>query len=123
MDASVSLLLVLAKRLFISGIADEQREFELKSGSLAEALAEGADVTTVLGCDGLDEEEAKAGAFYLDLIIRGGSVEALEDALELAGEKAKTGVGDGEYGPGVALDADAAGDGYAFGGVLHCVVE
>jgi len=105
------------------GVADEQREFELEGGALAEALADGADTASVLQGDGADEEEAEAGAFDLDLIIGGGSVEAFEDALELAGKKSEAGVGDGEDGPGVALDTEAAGDVDAFGGVLHGVIE
>ena len=77
---------------------------------MAGALADGAHAAAVLDGDGADEEEAEAGAFDLHLIVGGRAVEAFEDALELAGRKAEAGVGDGENGPGVALDGDAAGD-------------
>jgi hypothetical protein len=105
------------------GFADEQREFEFKGCALAEACAEGADAAAMLDGDGADEEKTEAGAFDLDLVVGGGSIEAFEDALELARRETEAGIRDGEHGPGVALDADAAGDGYAGGGVLHGVVE
>jgi hypothetical protein len=105
------------------GVAYEQGELQLEGGSLAEAIAEGADTASVLESDGVYEEEAEAGAFDLDVVVGRGAVEALEDALELAGKDAEAGIGDGEYGPGVALDGEAAGDGYAVGRVLYGVVE
>jgi hypothetical protein len=87
------------------------------------AFAEGADTASVLDGDGANEEEAEASAFDLDLVVGGGAVEALEDALEFAGEHAEAGVGDREDDPGVTLDAETAGDVNAFGGVLYGVVE
>jgi hypothetical protein len=111
------------QRRFASGNVYEQRELQLEGGALAEAFADGADTASVLEGDGADEEEAEAGALDLDLIVGGGAVEAFEDALELAGEKAESGVGDGEYDPGVALDGEAAGDVDALGGVLYGVIE
>jgi hypothetical protein len=64
----------------------------------------------VLAGDGADEEEAEAGAFDADGVAAGDSVEALEDALELAGIEAEAGVGDGEGDVGVADDGDGAAD-------------
>jgi hypothetical protein len=111
------------QRRFVRGVAYEERECQLERRALAEAIAESADTAPVLEGDGVDEEEAEAGAFDLDVVVGGGAVEALEDALELAGKEAEAGIGDGEDGPGVALDGEAAGDGYAVGRVLHGVIE
>jgi len=105
------------------GVADEQGKFEFKGSALAEACADGVDAAAVLGGDGVYEEEAEAGAFDLDLVVGGRAVEALKDALEFAGKKTEAGVGNGEDGPGVALDADAAGDVNALWGVFHRVIE
>jgi hypothetical protein len=110
-------------RRFTCRVAHEQREFQLKRSALAEAFADGADTASVLEGDGANEEEAESGAFDLDLVIRGSAVEALEDTLELAGKEAEAGVGDGEFGPGIALDGEAAGDVNSFGGVLYGVIE
>jgi len=121
--ASVTLLLMLMKSEFVGGIADEKREFELEGSAVAETFAESTHGSSVLDGDGLHEEEAEAGALDLHLVVGGSAVETLEDALQLAGKKAEACVGDGEDGPGVALDADSAGDGYAVGGIFHGVVE
>ena len=72
---------------------------------------------------GADEEEAKACAFDLDLVGGIGAVEALEDSFEFGGGYPEAFVCDGHDGVGVFLDAEAAGDGDAVGGVFDGVVE
>lgn len=87
------------------------------------AWALGGDVSAVLAGYVADEEEAEAGAFDLDEVAAGDSVEAVEDGFEVLGGDADAGVGDGEGGPGVAGDGESAGDVDAFGGVFDGVVE
>jgi hypothetical protein len=77
----------------------------------------------VLPGDVSDEEEAKSGAFDARHCPTGDSVEAIEDAFELAGVEAHASVGDGEGDPGVVGDGEGAADVDAFRGVFDGVVE
>lgn len=72
---------------------------------------------------GADEEEAKACAFDFDLVCGVGAIEALEDSFEFVGGDPEAFVCDRDDGVGVFLDAEAAGDGDAVGGVFDGVVE
>jgi len=92
-------------------------------GSFANSVAGGADIAAMLVGDGADEEETEAGALDLDEVVRGDAVKAAEDTLELARRDAEACVADGKHSPGVVLDAEAAADVDATGGVFHGIVE
>ena len=92
-------------------------------GAEAWAGAGGSGITAVLAGDVANEEEAEAGAFDLDGVAAGDTVEAFEDALVLVGGEAEAGVGDAESDPGVAGDGEGAADSDSAGGVFDGVVE
>lgn len=92
-------------------------------GALAGTLRLGGGAATVLVEDVLHEIEAETGAFDQGGVAAGDAVEALEDALLLAGWKAEAGVGDADDGIGVLLDEERDANVDASGGVLNGVFE
>jgi hypothetical protein len=93
------------------------------SGAETGTGAFGGGITSVLADDVADEEEAEAGALDAGDVAAGDSVEAGEDALELAGLHAYARVCDGEGDGGVVDDGEGAANVDAFGGVFDGVVE
>ncbi len=64
----------------------------------------------MLSDDGADQEQAEAGALDLHCVAAGNAVEALEDALEVVGCKAKAVIRDGEGYLCVPEDSDRTED-------------
>jgi hypothetical protein len=117
------MLVALTAKLTSWGTRVGEGEGEGDGGAEVGAGAGGSDAAAVLAGDGADEEEPEARALDADGVATGDAIEALEDALELVGGKADTGVGDGESDVGVAGDGERAADVDSVGGVLNGVVE
>ena len=73
-------------------VADSERQLQQHRGTQAGTAALGAHAAPVLPGNGSDQEQTQPRALDLNQVVRGSAVEAVEDALELAGWNPQAGI-------------------------------